>query len=217
MMNTIICGDARTLTPTLTYDYVFTSPPDFDEVGSTVDLTAYQTFLSELFALFRPRLGLITVAFTDRKHRSTIVPKHLALYHAMTDLGYTLRSHKIWVKSDKINLFRLTYGNVMTFSTGVWRAARQSQDASFAPDVWNDGYGHYEQYTYGMPVMVPVRCIRNYTPPESIVYDPFMGSGTTAIAARDTGRCYLGTELDPTVHALAETRLALHAARFPDA
>lgn len=214
MINAIICGDARTITPTLTYDYVFTSPPDFDEVESAIDLATYQIFLCDLFTLFQPRLGIVTVAFTDRKHRSAIIPKHLALYHAMETLGYTLRSHKIWVKSTTANLFRLTYGNVMTFSTGVWRGDRQRQDASFAPDVWEDGYGRYGTYTYGMPVMVPTRCLLNYTHPGDIVYDPFMGSGTTALAALDTGRAYVGAELDPAVHALAEDRIAQHQTRF---
>ena len=41
-----------------------------------------------------------------------------------------------------------------------------------------------------------------------IVYDPFMGSGTTALVARRLGRDYLGSELNPEYHALAVSRLA---------
>ena len=40
-----------------------------------------------------------------------------------------------------------------------------------------------------------------------IVYDPFMGSGTTALVARRLGRDYLGSELNPEYHALAVSRL----------
>ena len=43
-----------------------------------------------------------------------------------------------------------------------------------------------------------------------IVFDPFMGSGTTAIAAIDTGRYYLGFELDEEYHKLSEQRVADH-------
>lgn len=43
-----------------------------------------------------------------------------------------------------------------------------------------------------------------------IVFDPFMGSGTTAIAAIDTGRNYLGFELDEEYHKLSEQRVADH-------
>lgn len=40
-----------------------------------------------------------------------------------------------------------------------------------------------------------------------VVYDPFMGSGTTALVARRLGRDYLGSELNPEYHALAVNRL----------
>jgi site-specific DNA-methyltransferase (adenine-specific) len=40
-----------------------------------------------------------------------------------------------------------------------------------------------------------------------IVLDPFMGSGTTAVAARDLGRHFLGFEIDPAFCRIAEARL----------
>lgn len=47
----------------------------------------------------------------------------------------------------------------------------------------------------------PVECMRrsilNNTSPGQAVYDPFLGSGTTLIAAEATGRVLLGVELDP--------------------
>ena len=43
-----------------------------------------------------------------------------------------------------------------------------------------------------------------------IVFDPFMGSGTTAVAAIDTGRNYIGFELDEDYHKLSEQRIADH-------
>ena len=45
---------------------------------------------------------------------------------------------------------------------------------------------------------------------KEIVFDPFMGSGTTAVAAIDTGRNYLGFELDEEYHKLSEHRIADH-------
>lgn len=44
-------------------------------------------------------------------------------------------------------------------------------------------------------------------PADGIVLDPFMGSGTTAIVARQLGRHYIGIELNPTYVKLAEKRL----------
>jgi DNA modification methylase len=47
----------------------------------------------------------------------------------------------------------------------------------------------------------PVECMRrpmlNNSAPGQAVYDPFIGSGTTLIAAETTGRACLGIELDP--------------------
>jgi DNA modification methylase len=47
----------------------------------------------------------------------------------------------------------------------------------------------------------PVECMRrpilNHTKPGGLVYDPFLGSGTTLAAAELTGRVCLGMELDP--------------------
>lgn len=41
------------------------------------------------------------------------------------------------------------------------------------------------------------------------VFDPFLGSGTTAVVAKKLNRRYAGVEIDPTYAALAEKRLAL--------
>jgi DNA modification methylase len=40
------------------------------------------------------------------------------------------------------------------------------------------------------------------------VLDPFFGAGTTAVAAQQLGRDWLGIELNPDFAALAETRIA---------
>jgi len=44
--------------------------------------------------------------------------------------------------------------------------------------------------------------------PDDIIFDPFMGSGSTALAAVNTGRRYLGCEIDSEHYQLSQTRLA---------
>jgi site-specific DNA-methyltransferase (adenine-specific) len=51
--------------------------------------------------------------------------------------------------------------------------------------------------------------IRMVTPPGGIVLDPFLGSGSTAVAAVGCGFDWIGIELDPEYVAIAEQRLGL--------
>jgi site-specific DNA-methyltransferase (adenine-specific) len=58
------------------------------------------------------------------------------------------------------------------------------------------------------PVALPRRVIELYTYQSDLVLDPFIGSGTTALAAAETGRHYVGFDLDPDYLKIAEERLA---------
>jgi DNA modification methylase len=60
--------------------------------------------------------------------------------------------------------------------------------------------------TYPQELIRPA--IKAGCPPGGLVYDPFMGSGTTAIVALQEGRCYIGSELNPAYVELARRRIA---------
>ena len=60
------------------------------------------------------------------------------------------------------------------------------------------------------PVELPRRLIELYTFEGDVVLDPFMGSGTTALAAREAGRHYVGYEVDESYAQLALQRLQEH-------
>ena len=57
------------------------------------------------------------------------------------------------------------------------------------------------------PVELPQRLIDLYTYRGDLVLDPFMGAGTTAVAAVRTGRHYVGFDTDAGYIALAEERI----------
>ena len=57
------------------------------------------------------------------------------------------------------------------------------------------------------PVELPQRLIELYTYRGDLVLDPFIGSGSTAVAALRTGRHYVGFDTDRDYVALAEQRL----------
>jgi DNA modification methylase len=57
------------------------------------------------------------------------------------------------------------------------------------------------------PVALPERLIHLYTYVDDVVLDPFMGAGSAAVAAVQTGRRYVGYELDPAYVELAQRRI----------
>jgi len=58
------------------------------------------------------------------------------------------------------------------------------------------------------PVEIPARCIQLFTYRDDVVLDPFLGSGSTAVAAVRTDRRFVGYETDSGYAALAEKRVA---------
>ena len=49
--------------------------------------------------------------------------------------------------------------------------------------------------------------IKTYTDKDDLVFDPFIGSGTTAVAAKMLGRNYIGIEISPAYVKIAEDRI----------
>lgn len=68
------------------------------------------------------------------------------------------------------------------------------------------GTAHFAPYPEAL-CELPIKAA---SPPDGIVFDPFMGSGTTALVARRLGRHFLGTELSADYARLARRRLAMH-------
>lgn len=58
------------------------------------------------------------------------------------------------------------------------------------------------------PVELPEQLIRLYTFADDLILDPFMGSGSTLVAAARLGRRYVGYDLDPAYVQLARDRVA---------
>lgn len=65
-------------------------------------------------------------------------------------------------------------------------------------DIWEiDKPSSNKQHPTMKPVRLVTKAIRASSRPDDIVLDPFLGSGTTLIAAEKTGRTCYGMELDP--------------------
>lgn len=77
---------------------------------------------------------------------------------------------------------------------------------------WTNGMWSFKPETKSkhpapFPVELPYRLIKFFTYPDDLVIDPFMGSGTTALACIKTGRKCIGFEIDPAYIAMASERI----------
>lgn len=57
------------------------------------------------------------------------------------------------------------------------------------------------------PVPLMQWCIQNYSKETDVILDPFLGSGTTAVACKNLGRKFIGIEQSPEYCKIAEDRL----------
>jgi len=67
------------------------------------------------------------------------------------------------------------------------------------------------------PTVKPIKLMRYLckliTPPNGTVLDPFMGSGSTGIAAKEEGFGFIGIELDPDYYEIANRRIGVDEPR----
>lgn len=75
-------------------------------------------------------------------------------------------------------------------------------------DVWFIRGEHNKKHPAVFPAEIPHRLIKLYTYQKEIVLDPFMGSGTTAKAAKKLGRDYIGFEINPEYLEIEKQRTA---------
>lgn len=125
----------------------------------------------------------------------------------MTDLkecGFEISSMIIWNKS------QLCFGRAdyhwkhepclyATRGDHNWKGGRKQTTVW---DIQTIEWAGREEGKWGHGTQKPIECmkrpIENNSDPGDLVYDPFSGSGTTIIAAEQTGRKCIGIELSPT-------------------
>ena len=129
------------------------------------------------------------------------------------EAGLYLYDRRVWVKDAAWESSRwtsLSYRAVDEFEYlyFFWKPGVTIVDKSrLSPQEWTE-WGSRAVWSFPsvranndheakFPLELPRRVIRLLTAPDETVLDPFMGSGTTALAAIELGRPYLGIELQP--------------------
>lgn len=73
--------------------------------------------------------------------------------------------------------------------------------------VWRIVFQKHDEHPCPYPLEIPLRLVESSCPPHGTVLDPFMGSGTTGVACVQTGRKFIGIEIERKYFDIACRRL----------
>lgn len=122
----------------------------------------------------------------------------------------------VWQKTNPMprNRNRRYIGNIEMLSWYVkpgrsWTFNRQSAayDGSVISYPSESGGAFKRYHPCQKNVKMLEELIRRHTNPGDVVFDPFMGSGSTGVACAKTGRCFIGIELDAGFFDIAKKRI----------
>lgn len=141
-----------------------------------------------------------------------MLPQRLIIH--LVDSGYIYRGEVVWSKKNAMPEGRCRrphrkHEPVFLLAKSERHAFRSSPPV---PSVWQfsnesiPGLQHRSRF----PRELPKRCIEAYgqLSKETLVFDPFAGSGSTGMAALQLGCSFLGMEIDAAQAAAASARLA---------
>lgn len=121
--------------------------------------------------------------------------------------GFPVRQIIIWQRSGGVNFnkgyFLPTYEVIYLIAKPKFSLVPK---ANALGDVWKIPQESKNKHPAPFPVELPNRCIESVD--DGLVFDPFMGSGTTAIAAEINKRPWMGIEISPVYCAMANERIA---------
>lgn len=215
---TLYCGDCREILPTLgKVDAVVMDPPyELSSAGpgkshfgmslGKFDSAAYKDIVSgfDYEAIFGAITGICKpfnmFCFCSNKQISNLMAYHESLGRSTSLL--------VWHKT-----------NAAPFANGVWRGdieycihakdsgavfvgnAEQKKKVSEFPLVNDSAHPTVK------PLPLIAKYIRICSKPEQTILDPYMGSGTTGVAAVKLGRKFIGIEIEPKYFDIACKRI----------
>lgn len=243
LLDSIIFGTSECMhmIPDNSLHLMITSPPynvskEYDE---DLSLDEYLNFLKNVFTecyrvLVNGGRACINIANLGRK---PYIPLSSYIPIMMNDIGFNMRGEIIWNKAASASpstawgswmsasnpTLRDVHEYILVFSKGDYKRQKKDKEDSiqreefmeWTKSIWTFNaesakrIGHPAPY----PLELPHRLIQLYSYKNDIVLDPFMGSGTTAIAALKDKRHYVGFEVSKEYITLAENRIKTYMAQ----
>jgi site-specific DNA-methyltransferase (adenine-specific) len=214
---TLYLGDCMDVLPTLErVDAVITDPPYGEQThanaksnrggGSGKKAIDFESLTPDgLRQIFRQ-----CAVLCDRWLVATMEWRHIAEFDKAPPDGLELVRFGVWVKTNpmpQISADRPAQG---------WEGIAYMHATSVQKKRWNAGgsHGNYTgpvvtdgNHPTGKPLPLFSKFVQNFTDPGGTVLDPFMGSGTTGVAAVQMGRRFIGIEREPRYFEIACKRI----------
>jgi site-specific DNA-methyltransferase (adenine-specific) len=237
VIDKVHCLDSRDMSilPDSSIHLMVTSPPYVaaKEYDKDWTLSEYRKLLKDVFEETYKKLvpggrACINIANLGR---TPYIPLHAYIIQDMLDIGYLMRGEVIWDKeasagsstawgswrSAKNPTLRDVHEYIMIFSKETFSRNNNNRPDTISKEefleytksIWRfptesaKRVGHPAPF----PVELPYRLIQLYTFRGDVVLDPFAGSGTTCVAAIQTGRHFVGFDIEEKYVKLARTRI----------
>ena len=232
--NTIIQGDCLKVMkeiPNNSIDLIITSPPynkgfwsrnrninngfktksrrieygRFDDKLLPEDYEKQQReFIKECLRVLKPT-GSLFYNHIDILHKhQTIHPKYV--------YDFPVKQIIIWnrkntPKLDKSYFFPITEYVFWIQKTKTSRVYFDRKKSIINKNLWEMNPDTKNNFPAPFPIELPLNCISACCPENGIVLDPFLGSGTTAIACLKLNRKFIGIEKEPEYVKMAKERI----------
>jgi modification methylase len=237
IVNSLLCKSSEKMDelPENSVHLMVTSPPYnvSKEYDKDLNLDEYLSLLSKVWretyrVLVPGGRACINIANLGRK---PYIPLHSFIIEQCLVAGFLMRGEIIWNKASSASastawgswrsaanpVLRDVHEYILVFSKGTFRRQGKGRVSTISRDeflewtksVWTfpavsaRKVGHPAPFPYELPQ----RLIQLYTFKGDNVLDPFAGSGTTCIAAVESGRRYIGYDTNQAYIDLAIQRL----------
>jgi len=229
--------------PDCSVHLMVTSPPynvgkDYDD---NLSLEEYMGLLKRVFketyrVLVSSGRVAINIANVGRK---PYISLNSGIIRIMQDIGFVMRGEIIWNKGASAGgscawgswksasnpTLRDTHEYIMIFSKDTLQRKNPAKKKNtitrdefleFTKSIWkfNTESAKKVKHPAPFPVELPRRIIQLYTFQGDIVLDPFMGSGSTAVAALISNRKFVGYDISKEYCKVAKQRIKKEAGKF---
>ncbi len=168
----------------------------------------------EVFSLLKTRMTMLNEIIWDRRVPS--MGGSTRKFSSVHDnIGLFARSRHYYFDLDSV---RIAYDAVTkkARSRSIFIGKKWLEVGYNPKDLWSVSRLHRQDperadHPTQKPLELVERMILASCPPGGLVLDPFMGSGTTAVAALALGRRVVGFEVNPTFFAVVQARVSAQA------